>query len=520
MIMAMEISLLPLVAPLVILLGGLVSPLVSKKEKLLFTINFVCFAVALVANTWMLLKLGGGALFYPNEYGVLVNSASAFVVEITLVLGLLGAIYSLRYFEDRNILGPFYLLYSLFLTSLILMAVSFNILMIYVAFEASTISGGILILFTKRRSATKAAVRFFIMSVIGALTILVGILYQNSLTGTFLLTKGAFAAIGAADAVVLASIYAIGFGIKVGVFPFGLLWLPSAHSEAPTAVSAILSGVMVQIAAFAVSRVIGIISPISDLLAYMLIGLGGLSVITGAALAAVEATAGSKWSRFHVGSANIRGIKRIWAFSTSSEVGVFYLLLGLGLLVPSLLPVFMMGILLHFLNHGLSKALLFFDSGVVIETSHVADLSVLRGLGSSIGVNALTYLVGGLSLSLIPFTLGYTTFREFTSGNVSMGITALILTAAAFILFTTLYSFRCIMSGKPKMKVVSAGEHEKASALLRIPGVVLALCILTLGIIVTLGANGIAFQGYYLNIEEWFQVAAETIVAPFAGGLV
>jgi len=85
------------------------------------------------------------------------------------------------------------------------------------------------------------------------------------------------------------------------------------------------------------------------------LGMGVASVVVGAALAAVEATAGSRWSRFHVGQINIRGIKRIWAFSTSSEVGVFYILIGLAILEPTLWYIFFMGILLPFLNHGWPK---------------------------------------------------------------------------------------------------------------------------------------------------------------------
>lgn len=511
-----ESSILPIIAPVALLVGGIIAPIISKNGKVMLSIISAFFMTAIGANTYMLLTLGEGALYYPLETGIVINASSAFVVELALILGFLGAIYSLQYFEDHTHLGGFYALYSLFVASLIAMASSFNMLIIYTCFEASTIAGGILILFTRRQSATKAAVRFFIMSVIGALIILVGILYQNSMIGSFILSASLFEAMSASDLVMLAGIYAIGFSIKVGVFPFGLLWLPPAHSEAPTPVSAILSGVMVQMAAFAVARIVGVMAPESAALAYLLIGMGGLSVIVGAALAAVEATLGSKRSGFHVGAVDVRGIKRIWAFSTSSEVGVFYILIGLGVLFPALLPVFFVGILFHFLNHGLSKALLFFDSGFVIETSKVADLSLIKGMGKVLGPNGITYLVGGLSLALIPGTLGYTTFREFTSPNVSIYLTVLVFAAAALIFFTTVYSLRCFASGKPKARVEYLEVHKTGHALLRLPGIVIALCILVLGVIITLGANNIAFHGLFIQIEEWFEMAATTIFSATA----
>lgn len=512
-----ENSLLAIIAPIALLLGGILAPITSKKGKGMLATISAFFAIAIAINTWILLNIGEGALYFPTASGILINSSSAFVVELTLILGFLGAIYSAQYFEDDAHLGAFYALYALFLASLIVMATSFNMLIIYVGFEASTIAGGILILFTRRQSATKAAVRFFIMSVLGAIIILAGILFQNWLTGTYILHVSYYS-IASSDMVLLAAIYAIGFSIKVGIFPFGLLWLPAAHSEAPTPLSAILSGVMVQIAAFAVARIVGAIDPVSDTLAWVILGMGAASVIVGAALAAVESTAGSKWSRFHVSQINIRGIKRIWAFSTSSEVGVFYILIGLAILEPALWYVFFMGILLHFLNHGLAKALLFFDSGFVIETSHVANISFLRGLGSKIGPNGLTYLIGGLSLSLIPGTLGYTTLREFTSPQMPLWITILVFCAAALIGFTTLYSLWCFISNKPKVNVTDIDGHHRSLPLLRLPGIFIAICIIALGLIITLGANNIAFHDLYLQIEEWFQTAAFTIIYPYLSG--
>ncbi len=512
-------SVLAIMTPIAMVLGGILAPVVSNRGKGMLATLSAFFAIAIAVNTWILANVGEGALYYPNTSGILINSSSAFVVELTLVLGFLGAIYSYQYFEDKSHLGAFYALYALFLSSLIVMATSFNMLIIYIGFEASTIAGGILILFTRRQSATKAAVRFFIMSVIGAVIILAGILYQNWLTGSYILHYSYYT-VASSDMVLLAAVYAIGFSIKVGIFPFGLLWLPAAHSEAPTPLSAILSGVMVQIAAFAVARVIGAIAPISDTLAWVVLGMGVASVVVGAALAAVEATAGSRWSRFHVGQINIRGIKRIWAFSTSSEVGVFYILIGLAILEPTLWYIFFMGILLHFLNHGLAKALLFFDSGFVIESSHVANLSFLRGLGSRIGPNGLTYLIGGLSLSLIPGTLGYTTLQEFTSSNMPLWITAFVFCAAAFIGFTTLFSLWCFVSNRPKVSVTDIDVHHRSLPLLRMPGIVIAICIITLGLVITLGANNIIFHDLYLQIEDWFQRAAVTIVYPYlTGGL-
>ncbi|MGQ9760031.1 MAG: complex I subunit 5 family protein [Candidatus Methanomethylicaceae archaeon] len=507
---------LPLISPVLLVAGSIVAPLAFKRGSALASAVASFFVLALVVNSWLIINIGEGSLFYPSQFGVLVNRASAFVVELALFLGLLGSMYAYKYFDER-VLRPFYFLYSLFLATLVMMASSFNILIMYVSFEASTIAGGILILFTRRRSATKAALRFFLLSVTGAIIILIGILYQNSLTGSSILSKEVFYRVANSDLVLLSALYALGFGIKVGVFPFGLLWLPAAHSEAPTPVSAILSGVMVQIAAFSVSRVIGTISPTSDILATSIITMGAVSVLLGAVLAAVEATVGSKYSRFHVGAVNIRSLKRIWAFSTTSEVGVFYILVGLALLLPHFSTLFFAGILLHLLNHGMAKALLFFDSGFVIEESQVADLSLLKGLGRRVGVNAITYIFGGLSLSLFPGTFGYNAFLEFTKGHAPLWATAAVFMAAPIIFFTTIYSLWIIISGRPKVKIEYINGHKHAHPSLRIPSVILTILILVLGMVVLLSTSGILPEPYQ-HFEDWINSAAKTLVEPWVGG--
>ncbi|MDH5806804.1 MAG: proton-conducting transporter membrane subunit [Candidatus Methanomethylicaceae archaeon] len=506
----MNETFLVITIPFLLIIGGIVSFLFKKLAAILSTFFF---SLSFIINSWILLNVGENAFVFPNIAGIVINASSAFIIEIALLLGLLSVIYSYEYFEDKEILPQFYLLFSFFIATLILMVSSFNILIIYISFEASTIAGGILILFTRRRSATKAAIRFFILSLTGAIIILSGILYQQMLGG-FILIREVFSKINNFDLTIIASLYAIGFGIKVGIFPFGLMWLPPAHSEAPIPVHAMLSGLMVQIAAFSVARIIGVIFPMSNILSQILIILGVLSVITGAILVFIEAILGSKYSRFHVGLVNIRGLKRIWAFSTCSDVGVFYILLGLALSFPLLISQYFAGILTHFLNHGLAKALLLFDSGYVIETSRIEDLTIMKGLGRKLGITGFTFLIGGLSLALMPGTLGYIIALEIIKGHLNREIAIPILIGASLIFITVIYSLIKIAFGRPKVKIEYLRKVEDYK-ILRIPGIVLASLLLILGIIVLLGSTEIAFQNYYHELEKWFSIAAKTIIEPW-----
>jgi len=498
----MKESFIAIISPIILIIGGIITSILFSKKKSIIISLSIFSLIAILINTWLLIN--GEITYYPNINGILINYSTAFILEVTYFISFLAIVYSYHYFEDNKELRYFSLLFPLFIATLSIMASSFNLLLMYVSFEASTILGGIIILLTRRRSAVKATMRFFLWSIIGAILIIIGILYQNYTIGNVILNHGI------SYPEITTILYAIGFGIKIGVFPFGLFWLPAAHSEAPTPMSAVLSGIMVQIAAFTTSRIIGIMSPFNTNIGLFLMIIGILSIITGSLLAVIESIYGSKYSRFHVGMVHIKGIKRIWAFSTCSEVGYFYLLIGLALIYPNLMLFFFSAILLHFLNHGLAKALLFFDSGFVINTSRIADLSLMKGLGRRVGWNGFTYLIGGFSLSLIPGTLGYNTFLEFIKGNINLEIMIIILISAILILFTTLYSFKIIVFGKPKVKIQYIKDIEEHLSL-RIPGLILAICIISLGILILLGSNGIFFTEYYHEFENWFKLIAKTI---------
>ncbi len=466
------------------------------------------FFTALAVNTALFFTEPVAA--YPTIYGIHLNTASLLVAEITIAIGFLSCIYSYSYMSHERRIGEYYLLLSLFVATLALMTLSFNILLIYASFEASTVAGGILILFSRRRSSVRAALRFFAMSILGALIILAGILLQHKLTGSFLLSPELFKHVPYNMRVLLSCIYAIGFGVKVGVFPFGLVWLPPAHSEAPTPVSALLSGVMVQVAAFAVARAALVITPLSWEVGLLIVVLGVASTVSGALLAAVEAVAGSRWSRFHVGEVHVRGIKRIWAFSTVSEVGYLYIFTGLALLFSKISTIFLAGFLLHMLNHGMAKALLFYDSGVVIKMRRVEDLNLLRGLGLRLGPHLLTYLIAGFSLSLIPGTMGFLTWRELSSlASPPLWLAALV--AAVFTFIACLYSWKDCFSGKPKVKVEYLKPLEGLKLPLSIPSILLAAILIILGVALTIGSLHVGSISFYEVVEEFLAEAAKGV---------
>ena len=285
-------------------------------------------------------------------------------------------------------------------------------------------------------------------------------------------------------------IYTLGFSIKAGLVPFGLLWLPSAHSEAPVPVSALLSAALVQSAAFVLLRMYSVLTEVSSLLINTLIALGTLSLLIGALEALIEATGGSRYSRFHVGPVHICGIKRVWAFSTISEIGYIAIFLALYLSKSNAdsAVIFLGGALMHMINHGLAKAQLFFDTGVVIRISHAEDLNYMGGAWRTYSIGNATFWISCLSLGLVPGFAGYGTLRELSLNSyVPMYLRVMVIATALITLTAISISWYRAFLTNPKSELASLSSVPKT---MLFPGPLLALLLIVIGVLYAYGSVG------------------------------
>ena len=187
----------------------------------------------------------------------------------------------------------------------------------------------------------------------------------------------------------------VGFATKAGIVPLHI-WLPRAHPEAPSHVSALMSGVMVKAGIFGVLRVvIGILGPGPAWWALAVIVLGAGSAVLGALYALVE-----------------RDLKRLLAFSTIENVGIIFLGLGVGLLgatvnAPALTTLGLAAALVHTLNHAAFKGLLFLAAGSIQSATGTRDLDKLGGLVRAMPWTALLFGVGAVALAGVPPFSGF-----------------------------------------------------------------------------------------------------------------
>jgi len=182
-----------------------------------------------------------------------------------------------------------------------------------------------------------------------------------------------------------------GFGIKAGIFPLHF-WLPSAHANAPSHVSAILSGVALKIGIYGIVRFSGWL-PLPPGAGWVVAGLGGVSALLGVAFALGQ-----------------HDIKRLLAYHSVENIGIILLGLGFAMLAGTrgaLGTVFFAGALLHVWNHGLFKSLLFFGAGSVVHATGTREMSRLGGLWRAMPWTASLFAVGAVAIVGLPPLNGF-----------------------------------------------------------------------------------------------------------------
>jgi formate hydrogenlyase subunit 3/multisubunit Na+/H+ antiporter MnhD subunit len=507
-------------APPIILTFSAVASTITGRRSIArrnIVIAFSFVSAVLVNTHFLILSLNGG-FGYAKIGEFTVNAASIFISELVLVLAFLGALYSFSYIEERSETWAYYLLYQLFTAMMIAMVSSFNVLVMYVFLEASSVTSAILVMFSRRRSSILAAYRYLVLSIFGGIIIIGGIFWQYQLTHT--LNLAGLASLAKADVNSLATIYLLGFGVKAGLLPFGLFWLPPAHSEAPIPIHTLLSAALVQVAAFDIARVLGGVGIGNMYITTMLLATGLASMIAGALYALIEAWYGSEYTRLHVGLRHIRGIKRVWAFSTISEVGYITLFLGLaGLLAnqkagyEEALVLGFGGALLHMYNHGFSKAQLLFDSGVMIKVSHAEDLNLMGPLAKRLPIMKVSFVIGALSLGLIPTTFGVRTLRELVFNNNIPSLAKLVVIATAGLsLIACLSVWYCCFFFRSN---IQSDDRPKVPRTMYLPGLLMGGLIILVGSYFTLEWAGLISSGS--SLADALRILAETTIKSSAG---
>lgn len=428
-------DLLPLLlfTPLAAAILIFVVPFTARSTWRIETIHVLSIiSVLAIATVAIGRVLTSGTLLAFGDW-LMIDPLAAVFVGLIGIVGCLTGLYSIAYI--RHDLGHgeltaaktkvYYGFFNLFLFTMLLVVTANNIVMMWVGIEATTLGSAFLVGIYGKRSSLEAAWKYLIICSVGV---------AFGLYGTVLTFANASA--GAMDphhAVLWTSIVAhapqldptlvkiafvfvlIGFGTKAGVFPMHA-WLPDAHSEAPSPVSGLLSGVLLKCGVFVIIRyyvvTAGAVGAEFPQTLFLLLGI--LSVGVASLLFFVQ-----------------RDLKRKLAYSSVENIGLILLGLGFGG------PLGVGAALLHTVNHSFAKALLFCGSGNLLMKYGTRDLDSIKGVLRAAPLTGVLMMVGALALAgFPPFNVFVSEFMTINAGLGAgqywiVGASALLLTIAA-----------------------------------------------------------------------------------------
>jgi hydrogenase-4 component B len=258
----------------------------------------------------------------------------------------------------------------------------------------------------ERREVRRALLSYILVSQLGALCIVAGLALLGAHAGSFRFADIAHAAPGLPLDLrsVIIALLLLGFGSKAGLVPLHF-WLPLAHPVAPANASALLSGVMLNIAVYGLLLAAFALAapfPLAWGVWVMLVGL--LTSITGALYAAIDSD-----------------FKRLLAYSSIENLGIIASVLGLAIITAALharalTELALVALLVHTVSHGVFKSLLFLAAGNVAQAAHTTDLEHLGGLRRVMPLTAPLLLIGCASAAALPPLTGFASeWLVFTS---------------------------------------------------------------------------------------------------------
>ncbi|HOL72450.1 MAG TPA: putative monovalent cation/H+ antiporter subunit A [Bryobacteraceae bacterium] len=332
-----------------------------------------------------------------------------FALLIT-VIGAFVLVYSGKYLRDRARLGRLYGLLLFFMASMLGLVLAGNLLLLYVFWELTSISSYLLIGFENQRAAARsAALQALLVTVLGGLCLLAGIVLLGNIGGSFEIT----ALLAQGDAIRAHALYPAALSrILIAAFtksaqlPFHF-WLPKAM-EAPTPVSAYLhAATMVKAGVYLLARLNPALGGTTAWTA-ALVAVGVVTMVGGAVLAL-----------------NKTDLKQILAYSTVSVLGMLVFLIGLGT------PLAFQAMAVYLVAHGLYKGALFLVAGAVEHETGTRDIGKLGALFKSMPVTASASVLAALSMAGLPPMLGFTGKELLYESALHAPVHAGLLTTAA-----------------------------------------------------------------------------------------
>jgi hydrogenase-4 component F len=416
--------------------GGLALALVGHRERGP-EINVAFSATTLAAALWLTAEvvLGTPILGFGERF--FIDPLNAFLVALTAFVGFTTSLFSRPYMrierERGKMTGPrmrlFHSMYQLFIAMMLVALTTNNLGVLWVAMEAATLTTVLLVSVYRTPASLEAAWKYFILCGVGI---------AQALFGTMLLYLAADRVIGAGEGALLWTHLAavktqlepnilalafvflmLGYGTKVGLVPVHN-WLPDAHAEGPTPISAVLSGLLLNVALYAILRckVLADGALTNGFPGQVMIAFGVLSVVVAAFFLRRQ-----------------RDVKRMFAYSSIEHMGLMTFAFGLGG------PIANFAGLLHMTVHSLTKSAIFFAVGHATQRAGSQLMDEIRGLLQGSPTLGWGLAIGSLAiLGLPPFGVFASEFLILTSAMRQLPWVTPILLLALAIAFAAVFA--------------------------------------------------------------------------------
>ncbi|MBE0698922.1 MAG: hypothetical protein IH586_18550 [Anaerolineaceae bacterium] len=496
---------LPFISTPLIYLAGRLSVRLKGRSRQSFASPSRWMAFVALLATWVPFVLVGQTVLAGSKVEVMIGTilmrmdGIGFLLAGTaLSLGTLVTIFSFTYMAGEEGEEKYYSLLLALIGSIIGLGCAQDLFNLWVWFEAMTVSSYLLVAFyTHERGALEAGLKYLVQSAVGSVLVLMAISLVFAQTGTLNLNEIAVWE-GPFSLMMLAAgaQFIIGFGVKTALVPMHT-WLPDAHSQAPSGISAMLSGVVIEAGLIAMLRVIGNLPFGMQTWSVLLLGFGAINMLVGNLMALRQTQ-----------------IKRLLAYSSLSHIG--YMLLGFGAAAFFHNSNAASGGFFHLFTHSLMKGLAFLSAGMLLYGLHISRSSHSPLIVDDLNGAARRYPLAAFGLSIAVLALGglpplagfMSKWMIFAGGAETQNLPIILL-----VVFAALNSVLSLgyyaplvnrMYRQEPSKTVLAGKIE--SSWMSVPVVILIAAIVILGF----------WPGIFQGI---ISPAANVFVAMFSGSL-
>ena len=457
--------------------------------KKMVQVFFVLGAFVLALTGWgLVFRAGGPTQRFAFGENLMMDPLSALFVFLIVTLGFLSSLYAAGYLFKEEVSGisvvklrRYAFFFYLFLFSMLLTVLSNNLGIMWIAIEATTLASAFLVNVDDKKNSIEAAWKYLILCTVGIALALFGIIlvYYSAMSGlagaegnllqwTVLLKNARQLD---PETMKLAFVFIlVGYGTKAGLAPFHS-WLPDAHSQAPSPVSALLSGVLLSCATFGILRfhILTQLATQSYFSSSLLVLFGVLSIAIAAPFIFIQ-----------------RDYKRLFAYSSVEHMGLVAAGFGFG----GLLGIY--GALLHILNHAFNKSLLFFCGGHLLHQFQTKEIRKVKGIFKTNPFLGIVFFLGLLAIAgLPPFGVFVSEFSILSGGFVAKRFVT-----CAVLLFLLVLIFAGFLKHGMEMafEVGTTPAHSEKSVLMNM--------VIGVGLLLILGTGIYLPEPLHLLIER------------------